>query len=128
MISADGNMTHRTAATPDGSLALRARFFRGLADPSRLALLEALRDGERSVSELVAATGLTQSNASGHLACLRECGLVETRQAWRHVFYRLASPHLEQLFVDTDRLLSRVAERIEACQRPHRTPELALGE
>ena len=58
--------------------AVRARFFRALADPSRLVLLEALRRGERCVSELVEATGLSQSNVSGHLACLKECGLVES--------------------------------------------------
>jgi len=99
-------------------LAVQAKFFRGLADPSRLALLQALRDGERTVSELVAATGLTQSNASGHLACLRECGLVDSRQQWRHVYYRLAGPHVEQLLANADLVLAEVAERIAACQRP----------
>jgi DNA-binding transcriptional ArsR family regulator len=62
-------------ALADG-LAVQARLFRGLAESSRLALLQALRDGERTVGELVALTGLSQSNASGHLACLRDCGLV----------------------------------------------------
>ncbi|MBI2544891.1 MAG: winged helix-turn-helix transcriptional regulator [Candidatus Rokubacteria bacterium] len=57
-------------------LPLQAKLFRGLADPSRLAVLEALRDGPRCVSEVVAATGLSQPNASAHLACLEDCGLV----------------------------------------------------
>jgi DNA-binding transcriptional ArsR family regulator len=64
-----------------------------------------------------AATGLSQSNASGHLACLRECGLVDSRQEWRHVYYRLSDPHVEQLLADADLVLEQVAERIEACKR-----------
>jgi DNA-binding transcriptional ArsR family regulator len=104
-------------ATKIPTLALRAKFFRGLADPSRLALLQALRDGEHTVSELVTATGLSQSNASGHLACLRECGLVDSRQQWRYVYYRLAGPHIEQLLHDADLVLAEVAERIAACKR-----------
>lgn len=57
-------------------LLLKAKLFRGLADRSRLAVLEALRDGPQCVSEIVAATGLSQPNASTHLSCLGECGLV----------------------------------------------------
>jgi DNA-binding transcriptional regulator GbsR (MarR family) len=64
------------ARVNDPALELKAKLFRGFADPSRLALLDALRQGERTVTELVAATGLSQPNASAHLACLRECGLV----------------------------------------------------
>ena len=97
------------------SLTLRAKFFRGLADPSRLALLEALRAGEKRVSDLVTETGLSQSNASSHLACLRECGLVESRQEWRHVYYRLADPRLEVLLQLGDGILATTAQRIYAC-------------
>ena len=43
---------------------------------SRLAILISLRDGERCVSDLVESTNLTQSNVSGHLTCLRDCGIV----------------------------------------------------
>ena len=53
----------------------RAKLFRGLADSSRLAILESLRSGALSVSEIVAVTGLSQPNASNHLRCLSECGL-----------------------------------------------------
>lgn len=96
---------------------LRAKFFRGLADPSRLALLEALRDGERTVTELVAETGLSQSNVSGHLACLRDCGLVERRQQWRHAFYRLTDERVARLLGLADEALLASAERIRACVR-----------
>ena len=97
------------------TLALRAKFFRGLADPSRLALLEALRAGEQTVGQLVAETGLTQSNVSGHLACLKDCGLVESRQEWRHNYYRLADARTEELLRAADGILTATAQRVYAC-------------
>ena len=103
------------AVLTSSSLALRAKFFRGLADSSRLALLEALRGGEQTVGALAQATGLSQPNVSGHLACLRDCGLVESRQEWRHVYYRLADPRLEALLALGDGILAATAARIYAC-------------
>ncbi len=69
---------------------LQAKLFRGFADPSRLAILEALRRGPLTVTEVVQATGLTQSNVSNHLGCLRDCGLVASEQKGRYVRYRLS--------------------------------------
>ncbi|NUQ83710.1 MAG: winged helix-turn-helix transcriptional regulator [Anaerolineales bacterium] len=54
------------------SINLQAKLFRGFADPSRLSILEALRESECTVSDLVQTTGLTQPNVSNHLACLRD--------------------------------------------------------
>jgi ArsR family transcriptional regulator, cadmium/lead-responsive transcriptional repressor len=96
---------------------LRARFFHGLADLSRLALLDVLRDGERTAGEAAAAAGLSPSNASRHLACLRDCSLVESRQDWRQVYYRLADG-VADLLEGNDRFIERVADRIAACDRP----------
>jgi ArsR family transcriptional regulator, cadmium/lead-responsive transcriptional repressor len=105
------------AVVPRLSLALKAKFFRGLADPSRLAILEALRSGEKSVSETVAATGLSQANASGHLACLKECGLVVNRQEGRFVYYSLADARLEEALRLQEAILADVAARMYACTR-----------
>ncbi|MCM8747781.1 metalloregulator ArsR/SmtB family transcription factor [Thermomicrobiaceae bacterium CFH 74404] len=105
------------AVVQDLSLTLKAKFFRGLADTSRLALLEALRSGEKSVSELVADTGLSQPNASGHLACLKECGLVASRQEGRFVYYALADPRVEDVLRDAEGILADVAARVYACTR-----------
>lgn len=105
------------AVIQDLSLALKAKFFRGLADPSRLALLDALRGGERTVSHLVEITGLSQANASGHLACLRECGLVTSRQEGRFVFYALADPRIEGVLRDAGGILADVAAHVYACTR-----------
>jgi DNA-binding transcriptional ArsR family regulator len=108
------------AAVQDLALALKAKLFRGLADPSRLAILEVLRERERTVGEIVSATGLTQSNASMHLACLRDCGLVEGRQVGRHVWYRVADPCVEDVLRGAEDVLGRVAERVYACTRYER--------
>lgn len=105
------------AVVRDLSLTLQAKLFRGLADPSRLAILEALRLGERTVSDLVAATGLSQPNASGHLACLRDCGLVTSRQDGRFVYYQLADPRIDMLLRSAEAVLADVAARIYACTR-----------
>lgn len=99
------------------SLTLKAKLFRGLADASRLAILEVLRDGERTVSEVVAATGLSQPNASGHLACLRDCGLVSSRQEGRFVYYALADPRVADVLRSVEEILGDVAARIYACTR-----------
>lgn len=108
--------------TPSGQLArprsdLKAKLFRGLGDPSRLAILEALRGGALTVSEIVAATGLGQPNASNHLACLRECGLVAGEQRGRHVYYRLSDRRVGDLLQHADDLLSDVAGSVAACPR-----------
>lgn len=105
------------AVVQDLSLTLKAKLFRGLADTSRLALLEALRGGEKTVSELVVATGLSQPNASGHLACLKECGLVASRQEGRFVYYALADPRVEDVLRDAEGILADVAARVYACTR-----------
>lgn len=97
--------------------ALRAKFFRGLANPSRLALLDALRGSELTAGEVATRAGLSLSNASKHLACLKACGFVETRQDWRRVHYRLAD-EVDALLAANDAFLGRVAERVAACERP----------
>jgi len=114
------------AAAPD--LALKAKLHRGLADPSRLAILEALRDGPRNVGELVAATGLSQSNVSNHLACLHDCGLVAREPRGKFAFYRLSDPRVEQLLALAEELLADVAAGVFACTRyPDRTDVSIFG-
>jgi DNA-binding transcriptional ArsR family regulator len=83
----------------------KARVFRALGDPSRLGVLEALRDGPKCVSDLVAMTGLSQPNVSGHLTFLRDCGLVEREQRGRFAYYSLGSPSAEAVLASADELL-----------------------
>jgi DNA-binding transcriptional ArsR family regulator len=99
--------------------ALAARLFRGFADPTRVAVLLTLLGGERRVSDLIEAVGGSQSNVSGHLACLRDCGLVVDRPGERRqVFYRLAGPEVVELLQAAERLLAATGTRIELCQNP----------
>lgn len=102
-------------AAPDQSLALQAKLFRGFSDPSRLSILEALRQGPRSVGEIVEATALSQSNASNHLACLLGCGLVTREQQGRRVIYSLAGPRVGALLGLAGELLEEVAHDLHAC-------------
>lgn len=100
---------------PADMLALRGKLFRGLADPSRLAILEALRSGERTVSEIVEATGLSQPNVSNHLSCLRECGLVASTQQGRYVRYQLSDTRVATLIGLADELVAEVARGVYEC-------------
>ncbi len=99
------------------AIELQAKLFRGFSDPSRLSILEALRDGALTVGEIVQATGLTQSNVSNHLGCLRDCGLVTAQQQGRFIHYELSDKRVEQLLRLADELLADVAKGVYECTR-----------
>lgn len=77
-------------------LTLRSRevadYLKILANPSRLLILCELNQGERSVSALEGAVGLSQSALSQHLAKLRQSGIVATRRDAQTIYYSLADP------------------------------------
>jgi len=99
------------------SIEIQAKFFRGFSDTSRLSILAVLRNGERTVSEIVEATGLTQSNVSNHLSCLRDCGLVTANQQGRFVYYELSDERVGQMLTLADELLADVARGVYECMR-----------
>jgi DNA-binding transcriptional ArsR family regulator len=70
------------------------RIAKALDSPRRLEMLEVLAQGERSVEDLAAQTGLSLANASRHLQVLRGARLVEARKDGLHVYYRLAEPQV----------------------------------
>lgn len=115
--------------TPEAAeVSTAARLFRGFADPTRLAILLALVGGERRVSDLVDAVGGSQSNVSGHLACLRECGLVLDRPGdRRQVFYRLAHPEVVEFLRAAEPLLAATGAAIELCRNPIMVEETSRG-
>lgn len=96
---------------------LRAKFFRGLADPSRLAIMESSRPASLTVGAIVAATGLTQSNVSNHLSCLLECGLVTREQQGRFAVYALADQRIEALLALADDVIGDLADTLGGCVR-----------
>lgn len=96
-----------------------ARLFHSLSDPTRLAILLSLQDGERCVSDIVATVGSSQSNVSNHLACLRGCGLVTDRPGERRqVFYRIATDGLVDLLRASERLLADTGVAVDLCRNP----------
>ena len=99
---------------PSTDTRLRAKLFRGLSDPARLSLVETLRHGPHTVTELVEWTGLAQPNASKHLACLLDCGLVRVVREGRTATYYLV-PAIDSLLTSADAVLQTVAPRIESC-------------
>lgn len=99
------------------SVDLQAKLFRGFADPSRLSVLLALREGPLTVSEIVEATGLSQSNTSNHLGCLRDCGLVIAEQEGRYVTYHLSDDRVGELLDLAETLLADVARGVYECTR-----------
>jgi ArsR family transcriptional regulator, cadmium/lead-responsive transcriptional repressor len=108
------------AMTKTGSeVAVAARLFHGLSDPTRLSLLLRLLDGERRVTDLVADLGGSQSNISAHLACLKDCGLVTDRPGERRqVFYRISHAELRDLLQAAEALLAAAGTTIDLCRNP----------
>jgi DNA-binding transcriptional ArsR family regulator len=95
---------------------LVARYFRTLADPTRLRILQLLRaEGELSVGELAERIGISQPGASNHLACLRWCGFVATRREHRTVFNFVADERVLTLLELGDALLDDNAEHVACC-------------
>lgn len=95
--------------------AMLGRFFSGLADPTRVLILQLLLEGERSVSELVCAIGSPQGRVSTHLGCLRHCGYVRTRREGRAVYYRLADERVRALIRIAQDLMADHAQELLSC-------------
>jgi len=74
--------------------ALHARLCKAIADPKRLLLINALRDGKKSVGELTDELEFSQSNVSQHLAVLRERGVVQASRTGNSVYYGLADARI----------------------------------
>jgi DNA-binding transcriptional ArsR family regulator len=96
-------------------LGLKAKLFRGLGDPTRLSILEALREGEKTTSQIVLETGQSQSNVSNHLACLLDCGLVKNRRQGKNIFYNISDRKVSRILEESDAVLSEIARGIYEC-------------
>ena len=74
-----------------------AGFLKGLANPSRLLILCTLTQGEKSVTELIAATGVPQTSMSQHLSKLKTEGIVEFRRDHRTLYYFIGHPVVTEI-------------------------------
>jgi DNA-binding transcriptional ArsR family regulator len=99
-----------------------ARLGRALADPTRCRILLALLDEPAYPAKLAESLGLTRSNVSNHLTCLRGCGLVVATPEGRQVRYELADPHLAQALGELLEVVLAVEPHEDLTQRPHLFP------
>lgn len=97
------------------ALAPAAALFRSLGDPARLAIVQRLARGEARVVDLVTELRLGQSTVSAHLACLRDCGLVDFRPEGRASVYSLTRPELLDLLASAETLLGATGNAVALC-------------
>jgi ArsR family transcriptional regulator, cadmium/lead-responsive transcriptional repressor len=97
------------------AIALKAKLYRGFADPSRLFILETLREGPLSVNAIVEKTGLSRTNVSNHLRCLSDCDLVTGSSQGRYTFYQLSHPKIADLFRITEDIVRDIARGMYEC-------------
>ena len=114
---------HSLGVINRGRLAPGAALFRSLADPARLAILQRLSLGEARVVDLTQELGLAQSTVSKHLACLRDCRLIDFRPDGRQSYYFVVRPELLDLLRSADALLAATGEAVALC--PVHAPEAA---
>ncbi len=100
------------AAEGDDVFDVVAAYFAVMAEPMRLKIMRAVCERERSVGEIVAAVGATQTNVSRHLALMLRGGVVARRKDGNHVYYRIADPTMMELCRDVCmRIVARMDER-----------------
>jgi DNA-binding transcriptional ArsR family regulator len=108
--SADATGIETVGLSPAASL------FHSLSDETRLAILRHLSLGEHRVVELTAHLGLAQSTVSKHLACLRDCGLIESRPVGRASMFSLTTrDELVDLLAAAERLLAVTGDAVDLC-------------
>jgi DNA-binding transcriptional ArsR family regulator len=104
-------------AVGDSSTRARARYFRVLGDPTRLRILEALLEGERTVSELMGIVGAPRSRVSNHLACLKWCGFAASERRGREVVYRVGDPRVRDVLGLSRQLDEDRCNHLTSCTR-----------
>jgi DNA-binding transcriptional ArsR family regulator len=95
---------------PPGAVDLIAARFRTLGEPIRIALLQALQEGEKNVTELVAIVGSTQPNVSKHLRILQDAGFIGRRQAGNNIYAFISD---DCVFDLCDVVSSSIKDRLE---------------
>ncbi len=94
-----------------------AKFFRALADPTRLKLLEFILRSERTSAECVEHAGISQPRVSVHLSCLVDCGYVTARRDGKRLRYTVGDPRVADLVVLARSLAADNAAALACCTR-----------
>ncbi|RLF13111.1 MAG: ArsR family transcriptional regulator [Thermoprotei archaeon] len=99
----------------------KVKILKALADPTRLQILEHLKDGERCVCELIPAVGKAQSTTSKHLDILYDAGIVDRRVEGRRTLYRVKNPKVFEVLKLIESIaleeLMRVARALEEMKK-----------
>jgi len=93
------------------------KFFKGLGDPTRIRIVEALLQKERNVSELLKLLGMPQSNISNHLACLKWCGYITSRKEGTSIYYQITDERVKKIIGLARDIVADHAENLYACTR-----------
>lgn len=96
---------------------LYAKFFSGFANPTRYKIIELLIEGEKTVSEIVDGLNASQSQISNHLACLKWCGFVGSRQEGKYVYYKIMDSRVREIVTLARSIVADNCERISCCTR-----------
>jgi DNA-binding transcriptional ArsR family regulator len=110
-------MQGQALAPEAGETEALSRYFRVLGDPTRLRILEALSERERTVSELVELVGAPQSRISNHLACLKWCRVAKSERRGRNVVYRVSDPRVRGLLRSAGELAAEHCDHLATCRR-----------
>nr|WP_155112058.1 metalloregulator ArsR/SmtB family transcription factor [Metabacillus mangrovi] len=93
----------------------KVKFLRGFSDKTRIQILEALLDGEKTVSQITEKISGNQSNISQHLACLKGCGIITGRQEGRYSLYRIRNDQIRELLMMFNTVLADIENDVERC-------------
>jgi DNA-binding transcriptional ArsR family regulator len=99
---------------------LKVKFFRGFGDKTRLAILDSLKSGEKTVTQIIehmSGQFGNQSNISQHLSCLKGCGIVKSRQEGKYMYYSIRNAEIEQFLNQADEILKNITEEMWMCSQ-----------
>ncbi|MBY3621053.1 winged helix-turn-helix transcriptional regulator [Acinetobacter sp. CUI P1] len=96
---------------------VKAKFLRGFSDKTRLQILDSIRTEEKTVSQIVDELAGNQSNISQHLACLKGCGIIVSRQEGKYIYYSLRNERILGLLDMIDDVFGEVHNEVEACEK-----------
>lgn len=98
-------------------LDIKVKFVKGFADRTRLQILESIKHQEKTVLQIVDEINGNQSNVSQHLACLKGCGIVTSRQDGKFIYYSLRDEQVGSLLNMFDAVLGDVEQQVAACDK-----------
>ena len=106
---------------------MHAEVCKSMANPTRLRIMNLLREGEKSVEELRERLGLPKANLSQHLGILRDKGIVKTRREGVMIYYSLANPKIIKAFDIIREMLLEKLGQTEKLSRKARASKKGSG-